>query len=107
MDKKDQAIVDKIRKKMVEAYSLEPEQELDNSINIPKEMIACQLLSEEIENQGGSNEDSLKVLCYMVVLVNMKRHRLDWEKAYEELGIDQLIEKYVDFEMKGNLKNEE
>ena len=107
MDKKDQKIVDEIREKMVEQYSLEPEQELDTSINMAKEMIACQLLSEEIENQGGSNEDALKVLCYMVVLVNMEKCRLDWAKAYEELEIDRLVEKYVDFEMKGNLKNEE
>ena len=111
MDEKQKEIMDQLLKKLVDKYSLEPEQEFDNSLHVAREMLACQLLVEEIEGnieaQEDTKDDAFKVLSYMTVVANARKLRLDWMKAYEDFGINQLVEKYVDFEMKGNLKNEE
>jgi hypothetical protein len=111
MDKKQKEIMDQLLKKLVDKYSLEPEKEFDNSLHVAREMLACQLLIEEIEEsieaQEDTKDDAFKVLSYMTVVANARKLRLDWMKAYEDFGINQLVEKYVDFEMKGNLKNEE
>ena len=110
MDEKQKGIMDQILEKLVDKYSLEPEQEFNNSLHVAKEMLACQLLIEEIEgsieSQEDTGDDAFKVLSYMTVVANARKLRLDWMKAYEDFGIDKIVEKYVDFEMKGNLKNE-
>ena len=64
-------------------------------LNKKKEMIAMQLLIEEMESQNAPEEDLLDILRYMVVVVDAEKHNLDWLRAYQDCKIDDYIDKYV------------
>lgn len=107
MDEKQKQYLERLLEQLVKKYSLAPDEKFDASLNLAKEMIACQLLIEEIESRNDQSDDAIRVLSYMMVVTNAEKYSLNWMKAYEDLAIDEIVEKYVDFEMKGNLKNEE
>jgi len=80
--------------KVKEKYIL-PEDKPFVIINKAKELVACNLLIEQMEYLGAPKEDMLRVLSYMAVMADAEKNRLDWPKAYEDYDIDSLIEIYV------------
>ena len=74
-----------------------------------KEMVLLQLLLETMEECEAPQEELMKVFEYMVVVVNAEKDKLDWEKAYYDLGIDDFAGKYCGSyeEPKGEINNEE
>ena len=88
-------------------YRLKKGQKFDPNFDKNKELLAGQLLIEEMESKDATEEELLHVYTYMVIAANAKKDRLDYMRAYADLNIDNYISKYIDFEMKGNLKNEE
>lgn len=72
-----------------------PENVEVESINKEKEMIGCTLLVEIMEENGASEEELKTVLTYCTIVADADKLRLDWRKAYEDLGIDNFCEKYI------------
>ena len=82
-----------------EKYAIKPPQTFDATkyrMQRRKEMVACSLLIEEMEDKGASDDELMDILSYCFVLFNTEKLGLDWEKAYEDYKIDHYIEKYVE-----------
>jgi len=59
------------------------------------ELIECQLLMEHLDSVQADDDDKMKLLKYMVVVMNEEKDNLDTIRAYEVLGIDDIIDKYI------------
>lgn len=95
MDRK--AVLKQLINKVQTDYKLKPPMAFEaEGFNRRKEMVACELLIETMEENGASDEELMDVLTYSVVVVEAEKHLLDWHKAYDELKIDDYIKKYVE-----------
>lgn len=72
--------------------------------NRAKEMVACSLLLEAMEDKGASHEEMMTVLKYCCIVIESEKLHLNALQAYEDFGIDALCEKYIE---KENDENEE
>ena len=72
-----------------------PEGEEVVPLNKEREMIACSLLVETMEENGATEEELKNVVAYCTIVADYDKLRLDWYKAYQELGIDDYCEKYI------------
>ena len=103
---------DKMEKEVVKEFALDLSSEvvLIKPLDKKREMVLLQLLLETMEEQGATQDELMKIFKYMVVVVNAEKDKLDWEKAYYDLGIDDFVEKYCgsfEEETKGEINNEE
>lgn len=97
-----------IENELIDKYGLKPDEEYDDGLNKKKEVILCQLLVEAMEEEGAPQEELFDIITYMMVVINAKKNKLDWKRAYEDLRIDYFVEKYVlSKEEKGENENEE
>lgn len=71
---------------------------LDQNIppfNRQKEMVACTLLIEAMEDQGADRDDMMQVLIYCGIVLDADKMHLDVLKAYDDYKIDAMCEKYI------------
>lgn len=81
--------------KVKELYSLPPFILPAPTVNKKEQMVQCQLLMEEMESRGALEKEKHDLLLYMTVLVYAQKERLDWERAREDLKIDDLFNFYI------------
>ena len=93
--KKDET-VKKLFESVHEEYKLPEGAQYNDSLNKKMELVSCQLLMEVIEEAGGDENDMIDILRYIAVVIDAEKERLDWERAYMELDIDGMIEKYIE-----------
>jgi hypothetical protein len=92
--KKDET-VKKLFDEVHEEFKLPEGKEYDDTLNKRVELLACQLLIEHVEINGGTEKELHDILKYIAVIIDAEKYKLDWWKAYTDLGIDNLVEKYV------------
>lgn len=84
-----------------EKYIVPVDQELP-PFNRSKEMVACALLLEAMEDKGASHEEMMAVLKYCGIVIECEKLHLNALQAYEDFGIDALCEKYIEKENNEN-----
>ncbi len=84
-----------------EKYIVPADQELP-PFNRSKEMVACSLLLEAMEDKGASHEEMMTVLKYCGIVIESDKLHLNALQAYEDFGIDALCEKYIEKENNEN-----
>ena len=93
--------VKKLFDEVDEEYKLPEGVEFNNALDKRIELMACQMLLEYVEEIEGDEKDVRDILKYMFVVIDSKKHKLDWERAYTELDIDGKVEKYLGSAAKG------
>lgn len=64
--------------------------------NRRKEMVACQLLIEQMESMDAPQNELYDVLKYMIVVTDADKYNMNWRQAYDDFQIDNYISKYVE-----------
>lgn len=75
-------------------YVIPADQEMP-PFNRQKEMVACSLLIEVMEEKGASNDELMNVLTYCAIVLDAEKMRLNALQAYDDYQIDALCEKYI------------
>lgn len=71
-----------------------------------KELVMCSLLIEEMEKANADHDELMTALTYCGIIVDSKKYHLDAMKAYEDLGIDDICEKYIKKEKENEVRSE-
>ena len=97
MEQNSEEIIAKIKESVADIekkYFLPDDKEVV-PLNKEREMVACSLLVEVMEENGATEEELKNVLAYCTIVADCEKLRLDWYRAYQELGIDDYCEKYI------------